>query len=313
MDYPFNIRHYVPERDLSSLSLLLTEIESIDHDGEDASEEYLRASLVWPNYRPEQDVWIAEWEGRPTGYGVALEQPSQRCTIYVVVHPSQRRKGLGSRLLDLTLHRARELDTKNVLAYANEHNNGSNAFLTHHKFQQVGSSGAMKASSIVEVPPFKFPAGFTLKRYSEVHDSSVLLSALRDCYLDMWGHQYHDQPTAEDLQSPPFLKYYDANNILMLFDPNNKVCGFCSVKPEGKIGEDGSLSDLLDGPGIVQEYREQGYQRQLVLAGMGHLRQKRTRAITLEFWGDKENTLDIYRSIGFEMVNRHVAYHKELE
>jgi len=80
------IRHYVPEKDLHSLSMLLTEIEAIDRDGEDTSEEYLLASLQWPNYRPDQDVWVVEVDGELAGYAVTLEQPSRLCTIYVVVH-----------------------------------------------------------------------------------------------------------------------------------------------------------------------------------------------------------------------------------
>ena len=56
MENSFTIRHYVPEKDLSELSRLMTEIESLDRDGEDTSEDYLRASLAWPNYRPAQDV-----------------------------------------------------------------------------------------------------------------------------------------------------------------------------------------------------------------------------------------------------------------
>src|ERR1044071_9335755 len=106
MNELITFRHYVPEKDLSALARMLTEIESIDRDGEDTSEEYLRASLAWPNYRPDQDVWVAEGEGKLVGYAVALEQPSQHCTVYVVVHPSQRRKGLGGQLLGLTLNRA---------------------------------------------------------------------------------------------------------------------------------------------------------------------------------------------------------------
>jgi ribosomal protein S18 acetylase RimI-like enzyme len=73
------------------------------------------------------------------------------------------------------------------------------------------------------------------------------------------------------------------------------------------------LSDLLDAPGIVEKYREQGFQRPLVLAGIEHLRKKGIRPITLEFWGDDENALNIYRSLGFEMVNRYVTYHKEFQ
>ena len=306
----FAIRHYVPEKDLHSLSHVLTEIESIDQDGEDTSEKYLLASLEWPNYRPDQDVWVAELGGQIVGYAVALEQPSQRCTIYVVVHPSHRRKGLGTRLLELTLNRAQGLGSKHILVYANEHNEGANLFLKHHQFQRVGSSGALQASDI-QAQPFEFPAGLTLKKYSEVNEPRILLNALNECYRGMWGHQHNDQRTEEELRAPRFLKYYDADDIFLLFDEKNSVIGICSLKSEGKTDANG-ISDLLDGPGLIPPYRDLGYQRQLVLAGLQHLRRKGMRPITLEFWGDDESALSIYRELGFEMAQHYLAYHKEL-
>lgn len=307
------IRHYVPEKDLHSLSIMLTEIESMDGDGEDTSEEYLLASLQWPNYRPDQDVWVAETDGNLVAYGVALEQPSERCTIYTVVHPSQRRKGLGSQLLDLTLARARELGSKTILIYANERNSASNLFLKYHGFVSVGSSGTMIFNDGPETRSFELPAGFTLRKYSDLNDPRVLLTALDDCYLDMWGHQHRGQPTEEELRSPRFLKYYQAEDILLLFDSQNIVSGICSLKSEGKHEANGSRADLLDAPGVIKKYRQQGYQRQLVLAGIEHLRKKELRPIVLEFWGESEQALNIYRSLGFEMQNHYITYHKELE
>jgi mycothiol synthase len=309
----FKIRHYVPETDLRPLSQMLTEIESMDRDGEDTSEESLRASLAWPNYHPGEGVWVAESEGNLIGYAAALEQPSQRCTIYAVVHPSYRRRGLGSQLLGLTLHRARELGSKNILAYANQHNSASHLFLNYHQFQQVGSSGAMKLNAEPENLLAEFPEGFTLKKYSEVNDPLILLEALNECYRGMWGHQHNEEPSEEERKFPRFLNYYDAADILLLFNENGSIFGICSLKSQGKQVGNGESSDLLDAPGIIPEYRHQGYQRPLVLAGIQHLRQKGTRPIILEFWGDNERTLNIYRSIGFEMINHYIAYHKELQ
>ena len=313
MSTSFSIRHYAPEKELHSLHLMLTEIESIDRDGEDTSEEYLLASLQWVNYRPAQDVWVAEADGKLVGYGVAFEQPSGQCTIYIVVHPSQRRKGLGSELLELTVNRAREVGSKYILVYANGHNVDSNLFLQHHGLQQVGSVGSLKAPASIDVPPFAFPAGLTLKKYSEVNEPRVLLNALNMCYQGMWGHQHNDNPSEEELKSPRFLRHYNAEDILLLFDEKDSVLGICSLKSQGKKEGNGEISDLLDGPGILQEHREKGYQRQMMLAGIQHLRQHGTRPITLEFWGESEFALNIYRELGFEMVNQYNTYHKELK
>jgi mycothiol synthase len=309
----FLIRHYNPERDLTSLSRMLTEIEASDRDGEDTSEDFLRSALTWHNYRPDQDVWVAEREGQLVGYAAALEQPSQHCTVYAVVHPARRREGLGSQLLTLTLNRAREVGAQDVLVYANEHNKASNLFLRHHHFQQVGSSGVMKAPATINVPPYEFPQGFTLKQYSDVNEPRILLDALNNCYLGMWGHQHNDQRSEEELRSPRFLKYYDGDDLLLLFDDRDSLLGLCSTKSEARKDEDGKFTDLLDAPGIIQEYREQGYQRPLVLAAIQHLRRKGIRPITFEFWGDGEHALNIYGELGFEMAHHYLAYHKELE
>lgn len=64
---------------------------------------------------------------------------------------------------------------------------------------------------------------------------------------------------------------------------------------------------------MIQKYRQEGYQRQLVLTGIEHLRTHGTHPIILEFWGESEPVLDIYRSLGFEMLHHYITYHKELE
>jgi mycothiol synthase len=307
------IRQYLPPNDLPALARLLTEIESVDRDGEDTSEEYLRSMLEWKNFRPEQDAWLAEADGKLIGYAAALEQPSQRSTLYVVVHPAQRRKGLGSRLLERSLARARQLGAGEILVYANEHNRASVSFLEHHRLARVGSSGALRAPAELEIPSFEFPAGFTLKRYAELNQPKILLDALNDCYLGMWGHQHSEQRSEEELRSPRFLEYYAPADILLLFDAANAVSGICSLKSEGRPDRNGGRLDLLDAPGVIKKYRSQGHQRQLVLAGIRHLRAKGRRPIRLEFWGDDEDTLSLYRALGFEMIDRYLAYHKELQ
>jgi mycothiol synthase len=304
----FVIRHYNPETDLSSLSRLLTGIESIDRDGEETSEEFLRSMMGWPNFDPDQNVWVAELNGNFVGYGQILPRTESPSTIYVVVHPNQRRQGLGSQLLTLALSRLDASEHNNrILIYANGHNAASIAFLKHHGFEVAGTSGVMLAPA-AEFPPAEIPAGYSVRRYLELENPNpaIVVQALDSCYKDQVGH--HQNVTSADR----YMDYYGQDGIHLLFDSHDSLIGVCAAKPEGKTDQRG-VSDLLDAPGFVKEVRQRGYQRFLMLAVMNWLREQGTRPITLEYWGDDEKAIAIYRDLGFEMVNEQITYHKVLK
>jgi mycothiol synthase len=301
----FSIRHYVPEQDLSLLSKLLTEIESMDRDGEETSEEYLRSMLEWRDFDPAQNVWIAESGGKFVGYGQILPRPQSYSSMYVVVHPSRRRKGLGSRLLSLALARAHAAQCKTILVYVAGHNAGSNAFLPKHGFEMAGTSGVLVAP-VAELPQAEIPSGYFVRRYPELRNPALLVQALDQCYKEMVGH--NQNVTSADR----YMNYYGEEGIHLLFDKNENLIGVCAGKPEGKTNER-DVSDLLDAPGLVREYRQRGFQRFLALMVMNWLRRKGTRPITLEYWGDDEQTIALYHGLGFELVNEQFTYQKELQ
>ena len=301
----FVIRHYLPETDLSPLSRMLTEIESIDRDNEETSEEFLRSMMEWPNFDPDQNAWVAEWDGGLVGFGQILPRPDSHTSIYVVVHPSQRRKGLGSTLLSLVLARARETKSKMIIVYAAGHNAASIAFLKHHGFEVAGTSGVMVAP-VAELPQAGIPSGYFVRRYPELGNPAIVIQALDQCYKDMVGHR-QNVTSAER-----YMDYYGEDGIHLLFDTNDTLIGVCAAKPQGKTDERG-IFDLLDAPGLIKEYRHQGFQRFLALTVMHWLHEKGRRPITLEYWGDDEKAIAIYHDLGFELVSEQIAYHKELE
>ena len=303
----FTIRHYIPETDLVSLSRMLTEIESVDRDGEETSEEFLRSMKGWPNFDPDQNVWIAEQDGNFVGYGQVLPRTENASSMYVVVRPRQRRQGLGSQLLALVLSRLDvNLHNKRILIYANGHNAASLAFLKHHGFEVAGTSGVMLAS-VVELPQIEIPAGFAIRRYVDLKNPNpaIVVQALDQCYKDQVGH--HQNVTSAER----YIEYYSEEGIHLLFDEGGNLTGICAAKPEGKNDARG-VSDLLDAPGVIKEHRSRGYQRFLTVAVMTWLRQKGARPVTLEYWGDDEKAIAIYRGLGFELVNEQLTYHKEL-
>ncbi|MFZ5856360.1 MAG: GNAT family N-acetyltransferase [Chloroflexota bacterium] len=300
----FTIRHYDPDADLSALSRMLTEIESIDRDGEETSEEFLRSMTKWPNFDPDKNVWVAEQNGVLVGYGQILPKSDNICSIYAVVHPGQRRNGLGGQFLELILARARKAQARKAILYINGHNAASLAFLDHHGFDVAGTSGVMVAP-VTDLPQAEIPAGFSLRRYPELGDPQILVQALNECYKDQVGH--HQNVTSAER----YMNYYGEEGIHLLFDDQDRLLGICAAKPSGKTDTDG-VSDLLDAPGLVKELRRHGHQRFLALAVMNWLRRQGTRPITLEYWGDDEKAIEIYRGLGFTLTNEQLTYHKEL-
>jgi len=300
----FSIRHYLPETDLSLLSRMLTEIESIDRDGEETSEEFLRSMLEWLNFDPDQNVWVAELDEKFVGYGQVLPRSDNPSTIYVVVHPTQRRKGLGSNLLALAFSRAQQAESKKIHIYASGHNTASNAFLKHHGFEVAGTSGVMLAP-VAELPQAEIPSGYDVRRYPELGNPAIVVQALDQCYKDMVGHRQN--VTSADR----YINYYGDDGIHLFFDTNNTLIGICAAKAEGKTDERGN-SDLLDAPGLTKEFRYQGFQRFLALTVMHWLREKGMNPITLEYWGDDEKAIAIYGELGFALVNEQLTYQKEL-
>ena len=305
MENSFKIRHYIPEQDVSALSRMLTEVESIDRDGEDTSEEYLRSMNEWPNFDPDRNVWVAESDGELVGYGQILPRTNNYSSMYIVVQPSQRRKGLGSTLLSLALTRARETESHSFLVYATRQNVGSNAFLKHHGFEVAGTSGVMVAP-VDNFPRAEIPSGYSLRRYPELGDPQIVVQALDQCYKDMVGH--HQNVTSADR----YMSYYGQEGIHLLFDEREALIGICAGNPQGKTDERG-VSHLLDAPGLIKEYRHRGFQRFLTLAVMNWLREKGEHPITLEYWGDEEDAIQIYHDLGFEFVNQQITYHKEMQ
>lgn len=300
------IRHYNPETDLSTLARLLAEIESIDRDGEETSEEFLQSMKDWPNFDPDKNVWVAELDGALVGYAQILPKSDKIGSIYAVVHPDQRRNGLGSRFMKLILARAQEEQSKKIILDINGHNTASVVFLERNGFEVTGTSGEMVAP-VAGLLPVELPPGYSIQRFRDMEnpDPAIVVRGLNQCYKDQVGHHQH-------VTSPErYINYYGDRGIHLLFDETGSLLGICAAKPEGRTNAD-MVSDLLDAPGVVKEFRQSGYQRCLALAVMRWLREQGTRPITLEYWGDDQKAVAIYRELGFELVNEHLTYQKEL-
>ena len=314
------IRSFRPSEDLPRLIRLRVEIEASDQAGNDTSEAAARAALNWPGHDPTQDRWVIEAPGDPEsliGYAWVRAQSRERTILYVAVHPDWRRSGLGSALLEHTLVRAREHGAIHATTAAEVRNKVADAFLRHHGFQPVGNNRFFCAPASIPIAEPSWPAGYTVRSYDKVQDVSILVEVFNRSYSDMWGHRentkgaMNDEYLAESMTKYP--EWYIPEGIFSAFAPDGGVAGVCKALLGPQTAGSGQESrKIVDSPGVVPEHRGQSLQRPLTLTAMHWLRTYGPGPIELHTYGDQEETVAIYRELGFVLEEHYKEYRIDL-
>ena len=312
----YAIRLFRRDRDLPRLVQLRIEIEAFDQAGNDVSEAAAIETLNWPGHNPEQDRWIIELPGKQEkliGHAWVRAQSQERTIIYMAIHPNWRRKGLGSSLLDCTLTRALEFGATHVTAGANVKNKEADAFLLRHGFRHAGDNRFMRAPAGIPISEPRWPDGYTVRNYAEVHDLPTLVEAFNRSYGDMWGHQENIKGAMnEDFLAEIMNKYprrYNPEGVFIAFAPNGDIAGVCLAILSPKIEEQGNDQEkIIDSPGVAPEYRHLGLQHPLTLTAMHWLRGHGPGSISLESYGDGDDAVKIYHELGFALEEHYMEY-----
>lgn len=312
----FTIRLFDQDEDLLRLVHLRSEIEATDQAGNDPSEAAVRASMNWPGHDPTRDRWVVEAPGNPEsliGYAWVRAQSRERTILYVAIHPDWRRRRLGSALLGHALVRAREHGATHATAAAEVRNSVANMFLRHHGFQHVGDNRFFCAPAGIPLAEPSWPAGYTVRSYAEVQDLATLVEAFNRSYSDMWGHRentngaMNEKYLAKAMEQYP--EWYIPEGTFIAFAPNGGVAGVCKVVLGTETaGQSEEPRKIVDSPGVVPEHRDQKLQHSLTLTAMHWLRTYGPGPIELHTYGDKEETVEIYRDLGFVLEEHYKEY-----
>ena len=105
-DTPFTIRNYYPD-EFDNYACLLEKIEAHDRAGRYLSKQSLAENLGHPRFLPETNLFLARQDGDLIGYFSVFQEPEiGRALLDSAVHPSRRRKGIGTKLFDAAIRQA---------------------------------------------------------------------------------------------------------------------------------------------------------------------------------------------------------------
>ena len=111
-DFSYTIRNYQPA-DFDKFVQLRVETEKYEPSERLVPPQTIIENLERPNYSPEQDLFVIEIAENFIGYmDLAPERTIGRVILTCWIHPEYRRKGLATKLLDYSMHRARELGAR---------------------------------------------------------------------------------------------------------------------------------------------------------------------------------------------------------
>ncbi len=309
---PFTIRPFNPTKDIPGVVRLRTEVEAVDHDGNDVSEKTLRAQLNLPGHVPARDRWVVEAPGNShhlLGYALAwIQSESHAAQLIIVVHPSARRKGLGQSLLDCASDHARSLGAAQALIYASEKNPATMAFLRKQGFQSQGAYTEMRAPGGIRLPNPTWPYGYQVRTYADVKDIAILTEAFNQCYGDLWGHHIVNQE-----QMAEWLPDWTPEGLFLAYSHKGKAIGVSRVEmSQSRSDANGAPTGYIDAPGLQPQHRRLDLYRALLITGALWLQSQRVEIIEMESWGDRQPVLDAYRDLGFSVLRRIVLVEKDL-
>ncbi|UCD22524.1 MAG: GNAT family N-acetyltransferase [Chloroflexota bacterium] len=302
---PYNIRTYQPS-DFDKYVLLITEAERLNPTGRCVSPQFIAEQLRRPNYRPEQDLFIAEKDNNILGsINIEPELAIGRVILDCSVRPEQHNsRGLTMELYNSAMRRARELRAKVAHANIREDNITAIDILV-----ELGFTFVRRFLELTRDISCSDGLGTHLTRACHClrPGQEDTLAKLQNCaFAGTWGYNPN---TVEEIIFRIGIGSCSRKDIVLIYD-GDKAIGCCWT---GIICEEG-IPSLSKGRihmlGVDPDYRGKGIGRELMMAGLARLKNRGLKVVELTV--DSENTIAcaLYASLGFEIQSSTLWYEK---
>ena len=239
---------------------------------------------------------LAYSEAQLSGYAF-VDTNSQPHKMELAVHPTFRRQGIGSALLEKVIEQYGEVQ---LWAHGS---NANSALLAHHSgFSNIRSVLQMRRSLLTHIADVPFEQSLKVRPFNAETDTEEWLELNRLVFAEHPEQGRWQQPDLDlRLQQP----WFDEEGFIVALRGEH-IVGFNWTKVH-HIGADESLGELYI-LGVHPNFQEQGLGKALTVAGLKHLRE--IGMTTALLYVDAENTsaLNLYKSIGFVEWDRDTLF-----
>jgi mycothiol synthase len=243
---------------------------------------------LWPFYRA---TWMAEQDG------VVAYAAVRGNEIEVYVLPSARRRGIGSRLLDLA---EAALDAPVVESTARRDESAAAPFFAVHGYEPVYETWLMQIETVQGLAPPTWPEGIRVRTF-RADDARAVKELLDAAYAD--DQRY--RPPAFDHWKRFMMDSAD-------FDP---ACWFLAEAPDGSLAgaslswKQGFIKDLVVDPA----WQRRGLGEALMRHTFCEFRRRGARRVTLKTDSlNPSRAWRLYERVGMHIAETYDAFEKRV-
>ena len=286
------------------------EVERLEQAGRCISPQALGEGLGRPNYSPENDLFIAEIDGKVVGYiDVTPELGIGRAVLDCLVHPELRRKSLATQLFHYAVRCATELKAR--VAYVNipQHNVAAASLLSKLGFKFVRRFLELRRGlAEVHLPNAKHIA--LPCRPLQRGEENKLTEIQNRCFAGTWGYNPN---TVEEIAYRLNLTNCSPEDVILVCDEENLV-GYCwttiNKEENTTLGRSKGRIYML---GVAPDYQGKGIGKQVLMAGLSHLKSKGLEVAEVTVDSNNRAACALYESVGFKISSTSEWYEKALD
>ena len=304
----FTVRNYRPA-DFDSYVQLHREAAGSDGKGRPVSRQRMAEALGHPSFHPETDLFIAESRNGIIGAtSVFLEHAILRAILDCMVDPRHRKRGVARALAREAIGHAENEHSRVVQVCIPESNLAAKSCASHLGFKFIRRFMEMKLDLGRARLPAAAPVGYIIRHF-DPGEAGKLAEIQNRAFADSWGFNPN---TTDEIVYRTRLGCCSAENII-LAEVNGRPIGYCWTQ---LLNEDERAVDGMHGEihmlGVDPDFRRRGIGRNVLLAGLSHLKRKGITIARLTADGEETTALGLYESVGFEIYSRSEWYEKKL-
>jgi mycothiol synthase len=318
-----SFRSFQGEIDYPAMSAVISGSKEADGlEWANSVEDIARNYRHLVNSDPETDMLFVEVDGEVVGYGRVWwqEEVTGRRIYMHFAHllPEWRGQGLRRTMVQHNEARLRQIAGEQPPGGSDVFSAGAADSETHWEslLQEVGYEAVRYGYTMVrpdleDLPDLPLPPGLEVRPVKPEHVDQIWAAA-QEAFRDHWGYS-EDEWSLENLRSWQESPTYDPSLWQIAWD-GDEVAGMVqNFVNEAENEEYGRQRGYTEGICVRRPWRRQGLAKALIARSFRLMKELGMTEVALGVDAQNPNgALQLYKSMGFQVVKRYTTYHKPL-